>query len=88
MGMQTPINFTALPPAVTGAEIPAATVCARPDISGANYYTRIDVAAAAAATTSSDGVVDAAVASCGGGSAATVTGCVGSNENAHWNIEC
>lgn len=66
------------------AESPATTISAGSDISGANYHPTVD--AAAAISFNAGGV--AAAASCGGGSAATVTGCVGSNENAHWNIEC
>lgn len=89
MGMQTPIDFTALPsPVIPGTEIPAAaTISVGSDISGANYHPRVDDGAPT--TSPIDGVAVAAAASCGGGPAATVTGCVGSNENAHWwDIGC
>lgn len=48
---------------------PATTISAGSDTSGTNYHPRVYAAASAAD---------------GGGSAATVTGCVGSSENAHW----
>lgn len=53
---------------------PATTISAGSDTSGTNYRPRVYAAAVAASACAADG----------GGSAATVTGCVGSSENAHW----